>query len=98
MQAHPEKYSRNILKSGKDIIANEGVACLLSGITPTIVGYGIEGALKYGIYETLKITFCRVTNVQSFNFLMASVVSAIIASIILVRIYFSIHMYRLHVL
>ena len=36
------------------IIGNEGAQSLLQGAGPTIVGYAVQGSLKYGIYEILK--------------------------------------------
>jgi solute carrier family 25 phosphate transporter 3 len=51
---------------------------------PTVVGYGLEGALKFGFYETFKSVFSGVTPYQFFNFLMASVIAGAIASIVLV--------------
>ena len=35
-------------------MAEEGPAALLTGMGPTIVGYGAEGAFKFGAYEALK--------------------------------------------
>ena len=51
---------------------------------PTVVGYGLEGALKFGFYETFKGLFKTVTPSQFVNFLMASVVAGGVASIVLV--------------
>lgn len=36
------------------VAADEGPAALLTGIVPTVVGYGAEGAFKFGAYEALK--------------------------------------------
>ena len=52
---------------------------------PTVVGYGLEGALKFGFYETFKILFVKLTPSKFFNFLMASVVAGAVASMVLVR-------------
>jgi solute carrier family 25 phosphate transporter 3 len=51
---------------------------------PTVVGYGLEGALKFGFYETFKTVFKDVTPYQFINFLLASVVAGAVASIVLV--------------
>ena len=32
----------------------DGPAALLTGVAPTVVGYGLEGACKFGVYEALK--------------------------------------------
>ena len=55
---------------------------IMSG--PTVVGYGLEGALKFGFYETFKGLFKTLTPSQFVNFLMASVVAGGVASIVLV--------------
>ena len=51
---------------------------------PTIVGYGLEGSLKFGFYETFKGIFRNLTPYQFTNFLLASVIAGAIASIVLV--------------
>lgn len=53
MQANPTKY-RNLLPSTALIIKEEGASALVAGLGPTLVGYGIEGALKFGVYEVSK--------------------------------------------
>jgi len=83
MQQNPEKYSKGVIAAAKDIVATEGVGFLLAGLGPTIVGYGIEGALKFGFYETCKTLFANVTPMQFVNFLLASVVAGAVASIVL---------------
>jgi solute carrier family 25 (mitochondrial phosphate transporter), member 3 len=35
-----------MLSAAVDIVKKEGPATLLSGLGPTVVGYGIEGAMK----------------------------------------------------
>lgn len=37
-----------MLAATASIVKSEGVGALLSGLGPTIVGYGIEGAMKVG--------------------------------------------------
>ena len=53
-------------------------------IGPTVVGYGLEGALKFGFYETFKGLFRTLTPSKVFNLLAASVVAGGVASIVLV--------------
>jgi hypothetical protein len=57
---------------------------IIARLGPTVVGYGLEGALKFGFYETFKGLFKTVTPSQFVNFLMASVVAGGVASIVLV--------------
>lgn len=50
---------------------------------PTVVGYGIEGALKFGAYESFKKVFANATPSKVVNFLLASVVAGAVASVVL---------------
>ena len=36
------------------VVREEGASALLTGLKPTLLGYGIEGALKFGAYERVK--------------------------------------------
>lgn len=56
-------------------------------VGPTVVGYGLEGALKFGFYETFKKIFeqAKITPYTFTNFLLASVVAGAVASVVLVR-------------
>eukprot|EP01032_Pedospumella_encystans_P015584 gene15584-17812_t len=83
MQTHPEKYSKGVVQAARDIVKQEGVGYLLAGLGPTVVGYGFEGALKFGFYETFKVIFAGVTQNKFVNFLMASVIAGAIASVVL---------------
>ena len=38
----------------RPLVSHPGPAALFTGVAPTIVGYGAEGALKFGAYESLK--------------------------------------------
>ena len=38
----------------KEVVGRDGLPSLLQGASPTIVGYALQGSLKYGIYEFLK--------------------------------------------
>ena len=48
-----------------------------------MVGYGIEGALKFGFYEFFKPVFGNLTPNAFLNFLLASVVAGAVASVVL---------------
>jgi solute carrier family 25 (mitochondrial phosphate transporter), member 3 len=61
MQTFPDRYTKGVLQAAADIVKTEGVAFLLTGLGPTVVGYGIEGALKFGLYEMFKV-FLRCYN------------------------------------
>ena len=64
---------------------NDCLSYPLTNPGPTVVGYGLEGALKFGFYETFKGLFKSLTPSQFVNFLMASVVAGGVASVVLVR-------------
>jgi len=83
MQTSPEKYSKGALRAASDIVASEGVGALLTGLSPTVVGYGLEGTLKFGFYETFKVLLKNATPFPLANFLLASVVAGAVASVVL---------------
>jgi solute carrier family 25 phosphate transporter 3 len=49
-----------------------------------VVGYGLEGGLKFGFYETFKKVFFGFTPYAMINALISSVLAGAIASIVLV--------------
>ena len=61
MQLNPAKYNGNVMAAAKDIVATEGPAFLLQGLGATVVGYGCEGAMKFGCYELFKPIFGSLT-------------------------------------
>ncbi|KAK7056222.1 Cu/Pi carrier [Paramarasmius palmivorus] len=53
MQVNPTKYTG--LGSGlKTLVAEEGSRGIWKGVGPTLVGYSLQGAFKYGLYEVFK--------------------------------------------
>lgn len=46
IQADPEKFKHGMRQAALDIVKMDGPAALLGGLGPTVVGYGIEGAMK----------------------------------------------------
>ena len=48
IQSEPEKYKHGMRQAALDIIKTEGPGALLAGLGPTVVGYGVEGAMKFG--------------------------------------------------
>mmetsp|Transcript_6151 Transcript_6151/g.15169 ORF Transcript_6151/g.15169 Transcript_6151/m.15169 type:complete len:396 (-) Transcript_6151:1375-2562(-) len=83
MQLNPAKYSGNVMAAAKDIVETEGPAFLLQGLGATVVGYGCEGAMKFGCYELFKPIFGSLTPSAFANALLASVVAGGVASVIL---------------
>ena len=44
----------NIYSSLLKIVQEDGFSVLFQGMGPTLVGYAIQGSLKYGFYEIFK--------------------------------------------
>jgi len=63
-----------------------GPATLLKGLGPTILGYGIEGAMKFGAYEVTKPVFKALLGEKRkvLAFMMASFLAGAIAAVLLV--------------
>jgi solute carrier family 25 phosphate transporter 3 len=57
----------------------------LTGLGPTVVGYGIEGAMKFGVYEISKPIFASLLNGENkaLAFIMASMVAGAVAAVLL---------------
>jgi len=83
MQAEPENYKDGILASGIKVVKTEGPGALLGGLGPTVVGYGIEGACKFGCYEVLKPVLRGVIDDQTVAYVVASIAAGAIASLLL---------------
>ena len=66
MQAEPAKFANCSLPAAAGRIVQEnGPGFLLQGLAPTVVGYGVEGALKFGVYELTKPLFAGATPVST---------------------------------
>jgi solute carrier family 25 phosphate transporter 3 len=83
IQTCPEVYDRGMIKATKKVIKRKGAAFLLQGMEPTLVGYGVEGALKFGFYETFKILLRKFIDDKALTMLLASVLAGGMASIVL---------------
>jgi solute carrier family 25 phosphate transporter 3 len=83
IQTNPSKYKGGMLKAAKEIVAEEGPGYLLAGLGPTVVGYGLEGAAKFGFYESLKPISMKAIDNKAVAFLVASIVAGAVASILL---------------
>eukprot|EP00980_Cylindrotheca_fusiformis_P008067 scaffold1720_cov226-Cylindrotheca_fusiformis.AAC.1 len=53
-QVDPELADEHILNAARIIAKTEGLGVLWSGLGPTVWGYLMEGAVKFGVYEVLK--------------------------------------------
>lgn len=59
IQLDPAKYTKGLLGSGRQIIAEEGVGALASGLGATAVGYFVQGWFKFGGVEFFKVNFAK---------------------------------------
>lgn len=85
IQAEPLKFQgRNVLAATNLILEQDGAVALLGGLAPTIAGYGLEGAAKFGLYESLKPVFSVLASTQAAGYLGASVTAGAFASLLLV--------------
>uniref|UniRef100_A0A7S3P8N7 Uncharacterized protein n=1 Tax=Amphora coffeiformis TaxID=265554 RepID=A0A7S3P8N7_9STRA len=89
IQAEPEKYQKGMRQAALDIIKTDGPGALLAGLGPTVVGYGVEGAMKFGVYEVMKPVFASLLSSggdgsnKAVAFLLASVVAGAVAALLL---------------
>jgi len=73
-----------------EIVKEDGPNALLGGLGPTVIGYGVEGAMKFGVYEIMKPVFASLLSGGDGDgknapaaFLMASIVAGAVASMLL---------------
>lgn len=88
IQADPKRYSKGMIAATSDIIETEGASALLSGLGPTVVGYGVEGAMKFGVYEVSKPILKDLLSSASKNrdplaFILASIFAGALAALLL---------------
>lgn len=89
IQANPKVYDKGLIKATTAICQSDGPQVLLAGLGPTVAGYGVEGAMKFGVYEVMKPIFSSLlggdTNPKSkgIAFLFASIVAGAVAAVLL---------------
>lgn len=57
IQLEPTVYNKGMVGSLRQIVSSEGAGALLTGLGPTVLGYSLQGAFKFGGYELFKKTF-----------------------------------------
>ncbi|QFZ25480.1 putative mitochondrial phosphate carrier [Clavispora lusitaniae] len=57
IQLEPTVYNKGMIGSFKQVVSSEGAGALLTGLGPTVLGYSLQGAFKFGGYELFKKTF-----------------------------------------
>eukprot|EP00542_Grammatophora_oceanica_P011911 CAMPEP_0194049630 /NCGR_PEP_ID=MMETSP0009_2-20130614/30797_1 /TAXON_ID=210454 /ORGANISM="Grammatophora oceanica, Strain CCMP 410" /LENGTH=350 /DNA_ID=CAMNT_0038695831 /DNA_START=115 /DNA_END=1167 /DNA_ORIENTATION=- len=88
IQAKPKDFEGlSLLSSALKVIKEQGPQALLAGLGPTVIGYGVEGAMKFGVYEILKPVFYEAVfggvGDTTTAYIMASVIAGAIASLLL---------------
>jgi solute carrier family 25 phosphate transporter 3 len=66
MQVNPGKY-KGLVSGLKTIAAEEGGAAVWKGWFPTLVGYSLQGAFKYGLYEFFKDTYANALGEDNYK-------------------------------
>lgn len=65
IQLDPKVYNKGTIGSFKQVIQTEGASALLTGLGPTVLGYSLQGAFKFGGYELFKKTFIDVLGIET---------------------------------
>jgi solute carrier family 25 phosphate transporter 3 len=65
IQLDPVKYNRGLIGGFSQVIAEEGMAGLATGLGPTVVGYFIQGWFKFGGVEFFKINIANAIGEQA---------------------------------
>jgi hypothetical protein len=77
-------YDKGMLSATLSIIKDDGPTVLLGGLGSTVVGYGIEGAMKFGVYEVFKPIMTKlIKGSKGAAYIAASVFAGAVASILL---------------
>ena len=77
-------YDKGMLSATLSIIKDDGPTVLLGGLVSTVVGYGIEGAMKFGVYEVCKPIMTKlIKGSKGAAYIAASVFAGAVASILL---------------
>jgi solute carrier family 25 phosphate transporter 3 len=59
IQLDSVKYNRGLIGGFSQVIAEEGLAGLATGLGPTVVGYFVQGWFKFGGVEFFKVQFAK---------------------------------------
>lgn len=89
IQLNPQKYNRGMIGGFKQVIEEEGIAGLATGLGPTAVGYFVQGWFKFGGVEFFKINMAqklgdeKAWQYRTWIYLAAAAVAEFIADIFL---------------
>ncbi|RYG65149.1 MC/SLC25 family protein [archaeon] len=65
IQLDPVKYNKGLVGGVKQVIAEEGMMGLATGLGPTVVGYFVQGWFKFGGVEYFKIAMANAMGEQA---------------------------------
>ena len=66
MQSDPQNFNGlGVVAASKTIVEDDGYGILIKGLGPTVIGYGLEGAAKFGLYESLKPEIAKLLNLDT---------------------------------
>ena len=83
-QVDPSYCNLSMPQATRKLIETEGVSALFVGMGPTVWGYFLEGAVKFGVYEILKPwTALVLPNSQFLSFCLCAAVSGLAAGVML---------------
>lgn len=69
MQANPAEFNKGLGGGLSKIYAARGFGGLMTGWGPTLAGYSVQGALKFGLYEYFKYKYATfVTPEQAYKY------------------------------
>ncbi len=85
IQTDPTRYNGSLPLALSKVVQDEGLAFLFQGLAPTVVGYGVEGALKFGTYELCKpVLEALLPNLdRTLREMLAACLAGAIASLVL---------------
>ena len=64
LQLEPTVYNQVMVGSLKQVVSSEGSGALLTGLGPTVLGYSLQGAFKFGGYEFFKKQFIEFLGLE----------------------------------
>lgn len=82
-QVDPTLADSNFIQATRHLMQNEGWRSLFVGTAPTLWGYFLEGAIKFGVYEFLKPWIKTIIPVQHAAFVVSAAISGLAASVML---------------
>lgn len=79
LQVDTDLQHLSFIQATRKIIKNEGIGALLVGLGPTVLGYLMEGSMKFGVYEVLKPATTRMLSelaeATSLGFLRSQIIA-----------------------